>query len=1225
MARTGTFGSGDLSPFGGAGTDFGVFNIGESAAASAAAKTVSVQEAASLAFAIERERHDAGLMTDAAFASIQASYLGGLDGTTVAGATAQYTIAMAQYTNERNALAQAVQTGQADPRSLMAFDESALSQVVQGSTEYYQRQDRLWASQGAVFQQDESLVLDNLNDGRITNLQAQDWYAQQAGVFPQNYQIQMDIKNKITQFSDRIVADSDKTFAAEWNKGNLTVSQVISYVAAAQQADPGGNRATELGQFAMDARLQVQESSMKYRYDLTREYAQLTQLIASSEPSKGGTSTSTSTRTFWNGTQWVAQTSTSTKQNAPTKAMVAANAQRLVDIANAKARMTQIKSVVGNIAGGWVTEQDYIRNLTAQQGSQAKGSPGWYALQQQIDGYQQRIDQDKINATLGLRVAYPKVASELWADVNSPTGLSERPVGTGLTTAQINQVQGWNATIGKLQESIATGTLTEEQMAQATADIAKNKGYISGALTAVPKAAPVVAAPKTTAAGGGGGGGGGTVAARTGTGSTTSIATAKNNGGAFGPLQLITSDKLLAAPKGPIIGQTFAGDSVTWRAVQTTPTGLPKMMSPSAFDDFHSSFVAAIKNGDPSFVDRTTNAVYAIPLDPGQRLDMLRYMDDRKIELTQRNLATAMANPKSSDSYIAGKKTTVYNAYANAQTNILWVLNTSNAGTVKDASGKAIKLGGSEAGTAKSNSLAFAVDLIDVSVAHAESHFKIAQTYFDRGDYTAAAGEINAGRAVIDHVAIGPDGKTGKGSLLSVYADQANATVANAISAGGKVPSEIATDLKRLNNFGVEMDAPNKGIDKTAVALFGPDGKEGTGILTMANGFVQANPNGGALLNPGFMRYINTDGTVTAKLVKATGSEKGQPTYGNEKGRVVVMVKMGAISEPMSAEYQVGRVGEMTISGEAVPIMGKVVTVGQEVWMESPFAPGKWIPMNGTSTTRFTAPAGSQSGVNPPGKDNIPGLAAGASFVQFTRSGVDYLLSPNAAGGYDLYENTKDGAQLIGNGGTAAGTVDQNYARIVNGFGYDQTTLTSDQRTILNLTDKRSGAAWIGSSAQDIADRFKRQQAERATGEGFDIWQMLNRPAAPSNLPPTPTTTSRVTRPGGLTSGPQASDGPPPTPYIAPSSLLYAPKIITPVISGAGFDISQVPKVYVAPRTPTTTPRVTRPGGLPTGPQASDGPKVAPKITPPPVKPPSTPTPTPGVKRPGGLTSGPQR
>jgi hypothetical protein len=1211
MARAGAFGGGTLSPFGGATTDFGAFNVGEDAAA---AKTVNAQEAANLQFAISREQHDAGLMTDAEFASIQAGYLSALDPKTVSGATAQYTIQMTQYTNDRNALAQAVQMGQADPEQLVDFDRAALGQTVPGSTEYMQRQDRLWTSQGMVFQQAETQVLDNLNEGRITNLQAQEWYKQQAVLFSDNYQIQTDISGKINQFADRIVAEGDKGMADGWNKGNLTIAQVIAYTSQAAAADPGGSRAQELQQFARDARLQAQESSMKYRYDLTREYEQLAKLVAQSAPSTGGTSTSTTTRTLWDGTKWVTQTSTSTKANAPTKAMVEANAQRLKDIANAKERMAQIKTTVSNIAGGWVSDQDYIRNLTAQQSSMAKGSPGWYALQQQIDGYQQRIEQDKMDAALGLKVAYPRVASELTADLTAGIG-GEVPVGTGLSNAQLKQVQGWNAAITKLQESIATGMLTEEQAKQATADIAKNKSYIAGALKAT-TAPKVAVAP--AAKGGATSGGGGTVAART-SGSATSIGTAKSNGGTFvtaGPLLKVVSDRVVTQPvAGPAI---FAGGKVyepgvagtKERSVTTKATGLPVGMSPSAFDDFHSAFISAIKAGKPSFQDKTTGAVYAIPTDPQARLEMMRYVDDTNVALKYEGVRAAMANPKASQSYVDGKKSSLGTAQQYATSNLLWVLNTSDAGTVIDEdTGRAIKLGSNALVTNKPNSLAYGVDLIDVTIAHAQQHFDIAQAYYDRGDYTAAAAEISQGRAGIAAVSIGPDGKTAKGSLLSIYAQQAASMVAQATDLGGKVDSTILTDLKRLNNFGVELQEPSKKIDKTATALFGPEGKEGTGILAMANGYVLPDPSGReAALNNGWMRFVNEDGTVTAKKVKATGNENGKPTYA-QKGRVTVMVNTGSSSVPMSAAYETGTVGEMLIDGLPVAITGKIVTVGDEVWMESPFRPGMWIPMDGSSTTRFSAPKGAKAGVNPPGVSNIPGLAAGATFITFSKNGTQYLLSPNEDGGMDLYENGFQGAVLIGTGGTAAGTSDQNYQNIVNGFGYDSTTLSPEQRAIVNLVttgkDKSAGA-WIGSSAQDIADFLLRSGDVSSVNPSPYVGFNLNQPTyAPRVIStgdePAAVGVATIYEPTYVA---KAITAPPSsTPKVAPITTVTSPagvtktvstgKVATPVTKPALYETNPTP----APKSPVVNKNVgvvIKPAPVPSGEKATVIPKSGP-------------------------------
>ena len=1068
MARTGVLGGGSLSPFGGATTDFGAFDV---------AKTVDAQESANLAFAIEREKHDAGLMTDAQFAAIQAAYLGGLDQTTISGATAQYTIQMTQYTNDRNALAQAVQSGQADPQQLADYDRNALGQVVPGSSEYMQRQDRLWTSEGMVFQEGEQLVLDNLQDGRITNQQAQDWYKQQGDLFGSNPTVMSDIKNKVAQFADRIVAEADKAMADGWNKGTLTIAQVISYTAQAAQADPGGSRAKELSQFAYDARLQAQESSMKYRYDLTREYADLQKLIASSAPSTGGTSTSTSTRTFWNGSKWVTQTSSSTSANKPSASMIAANKQRLEDIANAKIRMAQITKTIGNIAGGWVSDQDYIRNLTAQQSSMAKGSPGWYALQEQIDGHQQRIMQDKILSQDGIKVAYPRVASETKVDL--AVGGREVPMGTGMTSAQVKQVQGWNAAISKLQESVATGTLTQEQLAQANADIAKYTSYVSNAVRIAKAPVAPVAAPKAAASAGSSSGG--TVASRGTAPSTTALGTSKTNSGTFGPLQVITKQSVSVVPVEGTLGRTGAGGFIESRFVKTTPGGLPVGMSPSAFDDFHAAFIAAIKNGDPSFVDKVTGTAYAIPLDPTERLTMLRYIDGQNVALKQAGLDAAIANPKASQNYIDGKRASVATAMRNETSNILWVLNTSDAGTTKDANGKAIRLGTSDTKTKRDNSLAFGVDLLNVTMSHAESHFATAEKYFKKGDFTAAAAEMSMGQKEIERVSIGPDGKTGNGSLLSVYADQASFKIEEAKSVGAKIDGSIETDMKTLLGFSESLAGVASKHNSTSTLLFGAKNELGTGILAAANGVILPDPwTGQVQLNPGWTRYVEPDGTVTAKKAKTSGFQ----TYGDEKDRVMVMVNVGGASIPMSAAFVVNKVGEMIVNGQAVSVLGKIVGIGDETWMENPFQPGVWIPML-SGSTKFTAPTGMTTGINPPGKDNIPGLDNGAQFFLFNRGGKEYILSPNELGGYDLYSKGPDGAVPIGNGGTTNGTVDQNYRDIVRGFGYDESGLTSDQRSIINLVTygiNKTGGAWVGSSAGDIADFFLRPGYRDAPG-----------------------------------------------------------------------------------------------------------------------------------------------
>lgn len=1182
MARTGTLGGGTLNPFGGWSVDFGAFNIGESDAA----KTVSAQEQAALQFAVQREQHDAGLMSDAEFMAIQQQYLSGLDPKTTAGATAQYTLLMAQYTNDRNALAQAVQAGNASPKDLLAFDQAALGQVVPGSLEYYQRQDRYWSSQTMVFQQDEREILTNLQAGRITNQQAQDWYAAQAGSYTDNASISEDIQGKIVQFADRIVAEQDQAFAESWNKGNLTIAQVIAYTTKAQQDDPNSARARNLQEFAQSARLQAQEASFKYRYDLTREYAQLTKVIASAKESMATGHTTelkgtTTARSLWDGSKWVVVTSTTgagTKYVAPTAKQVEANKQRLADIENAKKRQAEISRIVGNIAGGWVTDQDYIRNLTAQQALTQTGSPAWYALQQQIDGHNQRIEADKILAQSGIRVAYPSVKSETQADLSVPW--YERPVGTGLSSAQLKQVQGWNAQIVKLQEAIASGTLTEEQLTQANADIAKNQSYINNTLkdadkpssTTVAKTTPAkaVAAAKTSSPSGGGG----TAGARS-PSSPTAIGTTKTNSGAFGPptpksnapLQRLVSEKVST---GWQYGEQF-------RTIQTKGATLPKGMSASAFDDFHHDFVDAIKNGQATFEDKTTGAVYAIPLKPEERLAMMRFLDDRNVELKATNLQMALAKPNVSQNYIDDKKSALRTAERNAATNILWILDTRNPGTVVDSKGKAIKLVESEAGVEKTNPIAYGNDLLDVTMSHAQRHFDIADQLFEKGDMTGAAAEIAEGRRVIDRVATGPNGGA-KGSLLDLYATRALQAREEATALGAKVPGEIDKDITRLLNFDTELAGVTKSAAKTATTLFGPPDKPGTGILKMSNGLVQLDPSGQVQLNEGYALYVDRDGTnVEVKKAKVVGTQNGKPLYG-DTGRVNVFVKVNGANQPMLAEYTVGRVGEMTIDGKPIDVLGKMVMVGEEVWVENPWRAGMWVPLNGTKDIKYTVPAGATFVNNGEGKVKIPGIANGTPLITYKKDGETFfLMADEATGTFRLWAGTQQGLVERGTSGTALGTPNQDFINSTSDFTYDQSTLGPEQRSIVNLVSSginSQGGAWIGSSSRDIANYFLRPGLQDPPGvrwTGDTISEKVGM-RLPAYQPATPEYAPESSYNAPIQSEYLASILPSGPTYNAPIQSAYLASILPPSAGGTAKPAATTPKTTTtASSKPATT------------------------------------------------------
>lgn len=1073
MARTGSVGGGSISPFGTGGVDFGAFD-------QAASKSVSLNEQAALEFDRVRARWQQGLITNAVYLDALRTYYNGLDPNTSGGISAQYTISNAEYTLARNTLVQDVQTGAKPSSDLVAYDRAALLQTIPGSDEYNQRQDRLFTSQSNFFGDAEADVLDQLSHGRITNTQAADWYRNQATLYADNPTITANVTDKVAQLGDRILQEQDNAISDGWNKGTMTISQVIAYSQQVQHDSPGTERAANMAEFEHSARLQAVESSLKYRYDLTREYGDLQKFIASAASvNTGGTSGSTSvshqTRTVWNGKKWVTittATSTAHPGHGPTPNQVAANKKRLAEVAAAKKRLAAIKLQISRTPGGWATDQDYIANLTQQQALMQVGTPDWYALQQQIDGHKQRIEADKVLAKAGIKVAYKAVGSELSTDPN--VGPTERPV--GLTPSQIARAQTYQQQIEDYQRALDSGTLTPEQEAAYGGAIELAQRNLAGILTVAKKtqAARSASPPARSAATGGGGGGGmvaASTAARTGGPATTSKGTAKAGGGQFatkGPLQIITSSKVIPVRK--------YGDTVS---TATKGVGLPKNSSASAFDDFHYKFVQAIKAGAASFTDPRTGAAYAVPTDAASRLEMLTYLDDTNVNLKYEELRYAAGKGVSASS-MQSKQSAYNNAKANALTNRLYILDTSSPGVIRDEKGAATRL--TEAsGKDPVNTLAWAVDLMDVAKHHADQEFKLAKAAYDRGDYASAAVHLNNGSNEIDKV----------GAKLEGYNSQIQSLIGATVAAGGKVPDTLNKDLDRLAAWDTDLGDVAKPVADISAALFGTPQNPGSGILAMSNGVVATNGKGDVVLNPGFARTMDASGKVTAKRMNVVGYDtQHKPIYG-ESGKVHVQVKTGQSFVDVLAPYTVGSVGSLTdASGAKINVLGKIVTnpATGEVWTENPFKPGVWVPGGGVG---FTMPKGATTFVNGAGAKSLPGVAGGTVGIafgggsggnqNFDVNNPRFILVPDpTTGTFNLWQDTDQGPQELGAIGTDLGTANDQIAKILAnaGFDYDYATLNGDQQFLVNLKtsglNTTAGGAWFGATKSDLSTLFIR-------------------------------------------------------------------------------------------------------------------------------------------------------
>lgn len=1083
MARTGVLGGGSLNPFGGATSDFGAFNVGQSDSQ----KTVSAQESAALQFAVVRAQHDNGQMSDAAFEAAQAAYLSTLDPNTQAGATAQYTIAMQQYTDDRNALVQRVQTGTALPSDLVAFDRASLAGLDPGSTEYMQRQDRLMAAEGQAFQYDERAMLDKLNHGYITNQQAQTWYMDQQNAYGDNFNVMQDISDKYASLQDRIYNEQDSAMVSAFNAGTLSVEGVLAYVAKVQTDDPGSQRARDLANVATDAKMQAVEVSLSARYDLTREYADLAAFVAGAKPPTSRTSTSKTTRTYLaaDGVTWKTVTSTSGKVIPPTKAEQAAWAKQQVQIQQAKDRMAAIQKEVAATPGGWVTTDDILRHLTQEQAAVDPNSKLWWDYQHQIDGAKQQQMKDAALASTGVKIAYPDVASEAVGGVR--VGGFEQPVGA---KAQIKAKQD---KIAQYQGYIDSGTLSDADKAKYTAAIQTNKDAIARLSKAPVKATTStvkVPTAKTTT------GGGGTVT-HTGTqpSGTAAVRPSVAHGG--GPVAPAST----TSPFQQITGSTVA---VVRRsgpmALTTTATVVPVNTDPKSFETFHTAFINAIKSGAASFKDPTSGASYAIATDPADRLEQMRQLDQTWLNAKEQAAKNAIADHGANSTQGRAASRAYTAAHDMAVSNIMYVLDSASPGSVtkydnatqaqleyaaglrKDATvtGKAISTTGGQ-GAGGVNVIGRAVELLDVTERYVDLHVKMAQDAFDRGDYDAALlfqQQINAEVAKVQ-----PKLTQLAGASLDL-ASQYGVP---------KGAANIAADLKRLEQFGVELGTHLEAGQKVAETLLGTDANPQAGILKTVGGNPILDPSkGGYVLKDGIVRVMGADGKVTTKNVPVVSVVNGVPQYKDVANTVQVQMKIGTKFQPVLAPYTVGTIGTFTdASGQVHNVQGKIITDPRApggYWTESPFEPGVAIPGNPSTPLRFTIPDGAkvtvagQTGVAagisvPVGTEiyswqaNTGRVSTGAGRTGGTTGGApaEFLMYIDpATGNAMVYQNVNGTAQpvsLVGPDGLPSGD-----AKLITGagWGYDASSLSADQRQVVgihNLYPTNITGAFLGTSS----------------------------------------------------------------------------------------------------------------------------------------------------------------
>ena len=1005
MARRAVLGGGTLNPFGGAGVDFGAFDI-------AATDTQS-----QLILTKVETRWNAGQASDQEYLDALKAYAGTLAQNTTQRLNADQRVEQMTYRVERSVLVAKVDAGTKSINDLMAYDKGKLSGLNTDSQEYRDRLDQYHSTQQQAFSDQEKDIVQSYNDGHMTTAALNSWYAARKidPNFSDNKDITDNIDTRMHDLDNRVLQERDSQAMSDYQNGKMAPAAFISYATNARARYANGSQDfKDWTQRINDAHDKSIETALLYRYDLSQQYAQLQKFIASSKApagSKGHTTTSKSTRVIL-GTDgaWHTVTTTSSKYHPPAGPSAAeqqAMRNRNIEVADAKRQMAEIQRKIAGV-GGFVATPTVIHYYQGQQGKFAKGSDEWYAVQGKLDQLNDRLHQESVLSHEGIKISYPKVASSPsgGASGGSSKGSSTKAAAPRSDTANINiddfmraiahvesggrytavnktsgakgkyQIMpanwpGWaskylgnaNAPMTpENQEKVAKGKFTDlykwlgDWRAVAhwwlTGGSDKNthlnpSAWSSSSRQYVDKVfAGMGQGPtsgSTLQANAKGSFVGGTrPPSATGTGKPSAAVAARTTHVPGAP----TKDT--GGPLRVITGYTSGPKGL--HITNTVGASLPKNMDGAAFDKFYSQYEAAFKSGATEFsVNEAGKTVhYWIGDDTIERRDGMRKMDELKISL-QRTKAQAYAGTPSEITAMNGYD----NAVEAAAKHELIILDTyEQKGTSTGPPGRNASPIGS--GLALMNKTKQAID----------DHMTAADAAMKRGDLTSA----------YDHYQMAADLRASAESTLQQYSAASQAAVAaveksygvgrdEALGVAGR--DQLAKDLNDLANAGTTLDeALAKGSDNLSLLQ--------SIIKKDANGnavFDSAGPGGQLQMADNWHFEIKGDGSVEPVKTQATGYDyNGKQTH-DLKDMVRVDYLSGNQVVTAYTKYQTGTVGHIVAKdGTLIPITGKTMTRRRsdgtdELWVEDPFNPGHW------SSTQivYQAPASFSSEVDSKG------------------------------------------------------------------------------------------------------------------------------------------------------------------------------------------------------------------------------------------------------------------
>lgn len=1069
MARAPVLGGGTLNPFGGAGIDFGAFDIGG-----------TDRESRLILTRIE-VRWEAGEATDDEYLAALRAY-----STTLARDSSEWLnnearVKALDYRIKREIIVSGIEGGTKELSDLLTFDRAGLNGLVQDSAEYRSRLNTLRNTQAQLLSDEEDPVVEKYGNGKMTTAQLKSWYQQRLADprFDNNDELTESLTERIRELDTRIVEERDAATIDKYSQGKMSPQSFIAYATQARgRYKAGTTDYREWSERIDSARDQSTETALLYRYDLSQQYAQLQAFVASNSKglrsgvSKGRTSTSKRVVLGADG-RWktVTQTKhTPGKPIQPSDAEVKAYQNRQIEVADAKRQMAEISKKLGRV-GGAIGTSYMIGWYTKQLDRYARGSSEWYAVQGKLDSLNDRKHEEAVMARQGIRISYPSSTSGGGGGGSAGgTSSSSRGAGggsSGATTRGSAGGGGGGITLDKFMHAIASVESGGRYNARNSSSGAYGKYQImpSNWPSWAQKAGLSANAPQTPE-------------------NQEKVARA-----AFQRLWGTLKDWRLVAiawhsgasvardlsrigPNGRnyvnLVSQKLGQGSVTVSngrlvgggggAISNGSGGYSGSASPASGGGGSGGYSpgAPAKAGKPKAAPagplvkgkgplQVITGVSAPPMRPGfdvhrQRTGFPVNLDGEAFKKFYAQYQDAFESGAESFSVnspggevhyfigddplerIDGMKQldqlrielfqTRMVAYAGTPSEITAANQFDDA--IEDAARNkflVLSMGNNER-TARtvpgraSNPLAEGVEMLQERKAGIDAHIKAAETAMKRGDLDAAWG----------HYQLAAGLRASAERALQTYASLAEKKIADierrygvslseALGKGGGV---VGTDLEDLLAGGSELEESLAKGNQTLAELKKFIKLDSSGKVV----YDDSGTGGQLLLNDDYIRVFKNNGQVEFKSAPKGVDNNGKISRDLE-GLVKMDVKIGTRTVEAYGEYKVANVGVIIgKDGSPIPIKGKVIqytdpnTGRQAMVMENPFNPGQWS----TSPIRYKAPAAGTFSV-------VPG-PGGGSVLQFTSpkygaSTFTLELDPKT-GLYQMYQSKPGGLFGVG-------------------------------------------------------------------------------------------------------------------------------------------------------------------------------------------------------------------